>query len=77
MVVSGSVTPMGAFTTYSFEYGTTPSLIRGDFYLSTIKKQKKQLEDELAHTKRTLIEVSSSPQAPTVVVEKTVPELAP
>ncbi len=46
-----------------------PSLIKDDFYLSAIKKQKKELENELAKTKQTLVE-ARSPQASTVVVEK-------
>lgn len=47
-----------------------PSLIRGDFYLSSIKKQKKQLEDELASTRRALADTTA--HAPhTTVIEKT------
>lgn len=38
-----------------------PSVIRGDFYLSTIKKEKRQLEEELANTKKTLADVASRP----------------
>ena len=44
-----------------------PSLIRGEFYLSMIKKQKKALEDELAQTKQALADASHP--AP-VIVEK-------
>lgn len=48
-----------------------PSLIRGDFYLSSIKKEKKRLEDELANTKKTLANVAMHPtHVETVVVEK-------
>ena len=35
-----------------------PSLIRGDFYLSTLKKQKKEVEDQLAAAKHAHIEAT-------------------
>ena len=48
-----------------------PSLIRGDFYLSSIKREKKQLEDELANTRKTLADVSVRPtHVDAVIVEK-------
>lgn len=48
-----------------------PSLIRGDFYLSTIKRQKKELEDELASTKKTLATALTRPtHVDAIVVEK-------
>lgn len=47
-----------------------PSLIRGDFYLSTIKKEKRELEEELAKTKKTLADVAARPVHVDTVVEK-------
>ncbi len=38
-----------------------PSLIRGHFFLSSIKKEKKQLEEELANTRKTLADVATRP----------------
>ena len=46
-----------------------PSLIRGEFYLKMIKKQKKELEDQLASTKSAVVAASVRP-ADTVIVEK-------
>ncbi|OGC86915.1 hypothetical protein A2949_01390 [Candidatus Adlerbacteria bacterium RIFCSPLOWO2_01_FULL_54_21b] len=48
-----------------------PSLIRGDFYLSTLKRQKKDVEDELASTKCALQAASPSMRGETVIAEKT------
>lgn len=48
-----------------------PSVIRGDFYLSSIKREKKKLEDELENTKRTLAKVASeASETKTIVVEE-------
>lgn len=47
-----------------------PSLIRGDFYLSTLKKRQKELEDELASTKRALQAASPSMRGEPTLVEK-------
>ena len=48
-----------------------PSLIRGDFYLSAVKRQKKDLEDQLAGTRRALEAAKQEPHVETRVVEKT------
>ncbi len=48
-----------------------PSLIRDMLYLSTLKKQKKALEDELTKTKAELGAISARPHAAdTIVGEK-------
>jgi uncharacterized integral membrane protein len=50
-----------------------PGLIRDEFNLSGLKKQKKAIEDELAKSKSMLSDVvSQSPTTQTIVVEKTV-----
>ncbi len=48
-----------------------PSIIRGDFYLSSIKRERRELEDELARTKKTLADAVTRPvHVDAVVVEK-------
>jgi uncharacterized integral membrane protein len=50
-----------------------PGLIRDDFYLSALKKQKKEVDDELARTKQALVDANSHmPVMQTITVEKTV-----
>ena len=49
-----------------------PGLIRDDFYLAAVKKQKKEVEDELANTKLALADANArTTSAQTYVVEKT------
>jgi hypothetical protein len=49
-----------------------PGLIKDDFYLSSIKKQKKEIEDELAKVKLELANVqANATHTSTVTVEKT------
>lgn len=50
-----------------------PGLIRDDFYLAALKKQKKESEDELARLRQALAEQSArSTSVQSVTVEKTV-----
>ena len=49
-----------------------PGLIKDDFYLSALKRQKKEVDDELAKTKQALTDANARiPQTQTIVVEKT------
>jgi putative membrane protein len=49
-----------------------PGLIKDDFHLSAVKKQKREVEDELARTKVALADAASRlPGAQTVTIEKT------
>jgi putative membrane protein len=49
-----------------------PGLIRDDFQLSALKKQKKVIEDELASTKTALAEsLARTPGTQTITLEKT------
>ncbi len=50
-----------------------PCLIKDDFYLAAVKKQKKDVEDELTQTKQALAQANARISgAQTVVVEKVV-----
>ena len=50
-----------------------PGLIRDEFNLSILKKQKKQVEEELVKSKSMLGDVvSQSPTTQTIVVEKSI-----
>ena len=50
-----------------------PGLIRDDFYLSSLKKQKKEVDDELARTKQALADANTRMSGTqTITVEKTV-----
>jgi uncharacterized integral membrane protein len=50
-----------------------PGLIRDDFYLSSLKKQKKEVDDELARTKQALMDANARTSGTqTITVEKTV-----
>jgi putative membrane protein len=48
-----------------------PSLIRDAFYLSTLKKQKKDVDDELLKTKVALADISSRLQNSGVTITET------
>ncbi len=50
-----------------------PSLIKNDFYLASIKREKKALEDQLAQARKDLASwEASAPRTNTITVEKTV-----
>lgn len=49
-----------------------PGLIKDDFYLAALKKQKKEIEDELTRTKLELVNSqAAATRTSTVTVEKT------
>jgi uncharacterized integral membrane protein len=49
-----------------------PSLIKNDFYLAALKKQKKEVEDELARTKQEMLHSqAAATRTNTVTIEKT------
>jgi uncharacterized integral membrane protein len=50
-----------------------PGLIRDDFRLSALKKQKKEVDEELARTKQVLADANArTPGTQTITVEKTI-----
>lgn len=46
-----------------------PSLIRDEFYLSAVKRHKKEVEDELANTKQALAEAAARSRTADTVSE--------